>query len=106
MDDYFSCPSCQTTLSFWAFLKAPTPFHLRCGNCNQRLRFKQRIGSGAIISISLVAATVAVMLGAFYDLQDMHLFIYLLILVLSFEFLIFSLLRQFCPELELRNKIY
>jgi uncharacterized protein (DUF983 family) len=102
----FNCPSCTAPLSFWAFIKAPTPFHLRCGKCNQLLRLRQRVVSGAVIFISLVAATIAAMLGVFYDLQAMHLFIYLLILVGSFEFLIFSLLRKFCPELELRNKFH
>jgi hypothetical protein len=37
-----TCPACQGRLSFWTGLKAPTPFHFRCGQCGARLRVRMR----------------------------------------------------------------
>jgi hypothetical protein len=36
------CPVCQETLSLWAGLKAPTPFHLRCPRCKEKLRVEMK----------------------------------------------------------------
>jgi hypothetical protein len=32
-----ACPACRTNLTFFQVLRAPTPFHLRCGGCRARL---------------------------------------------------------------------
>ena len=36
------CPACQGKVSMWDGVKAPTPAHLRCPHCRQRLRVSIR----------------------------------------------------------------
>jgi hypothetical protein len=33
-----SCPACRSKISLIQVLRAPTPLHLKCGNCQTRLR--------------------------------------------------------------------
>jgi hypothetical protein len=45
-----ACPSCNQTITLARVLRAPTPFHLRCG-CGARLRVR-----GPLIAIMLLLA--------------------------------------------------
>ncbi len=35
------CPNCSTEMNFITFLKAPTPYHLKCNKCNTKLNMKK-----------------------------------------------------------------
>jgi len=56
-----SCPNCDHEMKLNTYAKAPSPWHLKCGHCSQKLRFdKYRviaavIGGCAGILISMVS---------------------------------------------------
>ena len=54
------CPACAGRLSMWDGVKAPTPSHLRCPHCRQRLRLHFRgfwlfAGVVAVLELALLA---------------------------------------------------
>ncbi|MCP5102344.1 MAG: hypothetical protein GY950_03145 [bacterium] len=41
MMKHVECPKCQTQISLLQWLKAPTPWHLTCGNCDAKLKIRR-----------------------------------------------------------------
>ncbi len=35
------CPDCNSEIGFFAFAKAPTPWHLKCNSCSTKLRLEK-----------------------------------------------------------------
>lgn len=35
---YLKCPSCRSDMKFLSFLKAPTPWHMKCHECGLKLK--------------------------------------------------------------------
>ena len=98
------CPGCQAPMTFWAYVKAPTPFHLRCGKCNERIILGSNILAWVIVLAALSIAAFIVMSGVFNDLHTILYLVFILICGLLFEVMVFSLFKALDLSLELSRK--
>lgn len=57
------CPACNTPLSFFSILSAPTPWHLVCGSCRARLRVTGLVGAAGIGLGILIGVVVGIRVG-------------------------------------------
>lgn len=83
-----------------AFLKSPTPWHLKCAHCRTKLRLNKYE-----LEVFLIAVTVgiAVLSGlSHYNATPAVYAIVLTSVVAGFEYLIFMLVRKLGVDLELR----
>lgn len=102
----FKCPNCSKEMSYLTFIKAPTPWHLKCGNCNQKLK----LGKFRVIS-SLVVFLIGMIMGAIsiatYE-QSYSLTISLLVFVFGFfiiEYGCYFLFKKLGVTLEPKSTI-
>lgn len=97
------CPSCQNDLSFLSFLKAATPWHMKCGKCGVKLQQdKSKWLSTLVIfivgfSLGLLSAHMAI--GHGYTLLGILI---LLVGYVAFEFFAFKLLPKLKIGLEIK----
>ena len=84
----FKCPNCQNTINLWNFAKAPTPFHLKCDHCKQKLKLQKH--SKLIIFFGVLIGVVVGFLNVFLHLP----FIYF-IGILAIAFIVFELVTYF-----------
>jgi len=54
------CPACSQPVTIWRVMSAPTPWHLRCGNCHVRLR-----APGLTVPALVAEVVIGVPLGVF-----------------------------------------
>lgn len=89
------CPNCSKEFSFLNFVSALTPWHLKCQNCQQKLKLdKFRIG---IAIISLMAGIIFGGLSIFIysNIRSVALvLVFLLLAILIFELSIYFLTIQ------------
>ena len=76
MNENLACPECKTEMSFFQFMKAPTPFHLTCSSCNTKLKLDNY--PGLILGIAIL---VGITTGVIIIILDLLLIFELGILV-------------------------
>jgi hypothetical protein len=89
------CPNCESPMSVFTFAKAPTPWHLKCSNCNAKLK----LGKGSI-PILILASIIGLSIGFVFKILQLPMLYSLLMLILVviiFEGLLFYI----CELLEI-----
>ena len=99
-----NCPNCLNPVDFWTFLKAPTPFHLRCGKCNEKLIPGSKGLSWFVVIAALVTASIIVASGIFYELHILLYLTFILICGLLFEVIVFNLIKGLGLNIVLSRK--
>jgi uncharacterized protein (DUF983 family) len=95
-----TCPKCQTQMDFTAFLKSPTPWHLKCGHCRSKLRLKKYEMEGFLFAVTL--GVVALTALSHFKATSLVYAVVLTATVIAFEYLFFSMVKKFGVGLELR----
>ncbi|UCG03392.1 MAG: hypothetical protein JSW11_05250 [Candidatus Heimdallarchaeota archaeon] len=102
------CPNCSIEMDFITFLKAPTPWHLKCNMCNAKLRLKKYRRASLIIAT--VYGTILGLFLVFLLFYFDNIFFYLLYCAVTFIFAIvlfevigYALAKKLDVGLELRD---
>jgi hypothetical protein len=48
-----SCPACSKPVTLWRVMAAPTPWHLKCGACDARLRVVGLTGPAVAVAVAI-----------------------------------------------------
>jgi hypothetical protein len=85
------CPKCGTSMSVFTFALAPTPWHLKCANCNAKLKLRKSSILGVILAwiVGLAIGLVHVAL----QLPIMYLLLMLMLGAIIFESLAFYICK-------------
>lgn len=95
-----TCLHCKTQMDFTTFIRSATPWHLKCGHCQTKVRLKKYELEGFLFAITLgvIALTVLSRLGA----TSLTYAVVLTALVIGYLYLFFQAVKKFGVELELR----
>ena len=83
-----------------AFLKSPTPWHLKCAHCQTKLRLKKFEFHAFLIAI--IIGIVALSGLSYYNASSITYALILTAIVAGFEYLFFIIIRKLGVGLELR----
>ena len=95
-----TCPKCQNEMDFTAFLKSPTPWHLKCAHCKTKLRLDKYELYTFLIAITIGILAISGL--SHFNASPAVYAVVLTTVVAGFEYLIFTMARKFGVGLELR----
>ena len=95
-----TCPTCQKKMDFMAFLKSPTPWHLKCGHCQTKLRLKKYELEAFLIAVTVGVLALTVL--SHFQATSLTYAVVLTAVVAGFEYLFFQAVKKFGVALELR----
>ena len=96
-----TCPACEKRMGLLAFLKAPTPWHLKCNYCGVSLKLS-RLNWACLVAaivIGVVLGVSSVLLYQYSGIALVGIFIFIVGVVL-FELAVFNLLPGLGVRLE------
>ena len=95
-----TCPNCQNEMDFMAFLKSPTPWHLKCAHCKTKLRLKKYELEAFLIAVTVGVLILTVL--SHFETTSLTYAVVLTAVVAGFEYLFFHAVKKFGVGLELR----
>ena len=101
MMENLECPNCQNPITFLQFFKAPTPWHLKCQECNAKLKVGKY--AGITFTLALVIGLIIGLTTDIYDIPMIYFFIILIFLAFGAEIVVYLLYRRFRISLVLRK---
>jgi hypothetical protein len=84
-------PVCGSPMSVFTFAKAPTPWHLKCENCNAKLKLRKSSALGVILA-SIIGSAIGLVHVAL-QLSIIYLLLMLILGVIIFESLAFYICK-------------
>ena len=98
--EQLTCPKCHNEIDFMAFLKSPSPWHLKCIYCRTKLKLQKYELYSFLIAIFI---GIAVLSGlAYYNASSLLYAIVLTATVAVYEYLLFIVVRKLGVGLEER----
>ena len=98
-----SCPKCLDNISFITFLKAPSPWHIKCDHCQAKLKVDDGIGSTIAATIIVIFAILLGFINYHYNLTLTHIVIILISIGTLAEILFYFLARTLGFHLEIKK---
>lgn len=95
------CPECQDAISFTAFAKAPTPWHIKCQNCKSKLKVGKY--AGTTFSLALLLGMTIGFIFSVYNISFMYFILSLLLIAIVAEYICFTLAVSLGIDLKLRE---
>ncbi|MFX1507283.1 MAG: hypothetical protein ACFFDC_14470 [Promethearchaeota archaeon] len=102
------CPNCSIEMDFITFLKAPTPWHLKCNICQTKLRLKRYRGATTLFAFILGIVLGLLLLYLFFlfinNIGFFFIFggVFFIFSIVLFEIIGYTLARKFDFGLEVR----
>ena len=94
------CPHCRQEMRFTTFLKAPTPWHLKCSHCQTKLKL-EKYNLHALFIAFLIGIVTGIGLS-YYDADLTVAVLVFAVIVIVFEYLFFISMRKLGVGLTLR----
>ena len=94
------CPKCQHEMDFMAFIKSPTPWHLKCVYCKTKVRLQKYELKAFLIAMSI--GVIALSGLAYYNASSLLYAAVLTTIVAGYEYLLFITVRKLGVGLEER----
>lgn len=93
-----TCPHCQSEMDFIGFLKSPTPWHLKCSYCKEKVKLSKLEFEAFLFALFL--GVVAGSGLAHYEASSLTYAIVLTMTVIVFEYLLYIASKTFGVTLE------